>query len=68
MTAPPPPEGHATWLDYVVATTDYRAALLQHMFDDESRFTPADVERAVRRELAELRQLAGQSSRTDSQM
>ena len=59
MTAPPPPEGHRTWLDYAVANMDYRAAALQYLLEDEATWSKDDIEQAVRNELAEFRLLAG---------
>lgn len=56
---PPPPKGHNTWLDFAVATIDYRAAALQYLFDEEATWSKDDIEQAVRTELSELRLRAG---------
>lgn len=42
---PPPPEGHASWLDYAVDQFDTREAQLRYMFDDTHCDVPRDAYR-----------------------
>lgn len=61
---PKPPTGFDSWLDYAVECMDTRSAELEHLFDDTGA-TPsrAAIEQAVRKELAELRELAALQAR-----
>ena len=51
----PPPDGHATWLDYAVATMDTRSINLASLFGDGPEITRAAVQIAAMEELARLR-------------
>lgn len=67
MSNIPPPKGHASWLDYAIATMDTRSALheMQGLFDDD--VTPDfnassdDLRAAAAAELQALRLAAGAS-------
>jgi hypothetical protein len=59
-SAPPPPDGYATWLDYAVDTMDTRQPQLERLLQEGA--TPHSREsmrQAVQAELAQLRRLAG---------
>ena len=59
-TAPPPPEGYATWLDYAVATMDTRMPQLEQIMQDgATEHSREAMRQAVQAELACLRKLAG---------
>lgn len=59
-TAPPPPDGHATWLDYAVDTMDTRQPHLEQLWADAAYEHPREAMRlAAQAELAYLRKLAG---------
>ena len=59
-TAPPPPDGYATWLDYAVATMDTRMPQLEQIMQDgATEYSREAMRLAVQAELASLRRLAG---------
>lgn len=59
-SAPPPPDGYATWLDYAVDTMDTRMPQLeQTMQDGAPDHSRESMRQAVQAELATLRKLAG---------
>lgn len=58
---PAPPAGHATWLDYAVATMDTRSVEIERLLDDAPGVqnpTREEMRLAVRAELDALRQQA----------
>lgn len=61
---PKPPTGFPSWLDYAVECVDTRSLELEHLFDDTGAApSRAAMKQAVRKELAELRELAGLQER-----
>lgn len=59
-TAPPPPDGYATWLDYAVNTMDTRQPHLEQLLQlDAPEHSREAMRQAVQAELAYLRRLAG---------
>jgi hypothetical protein len=59
-TAPPPPDGYATWLDYAVTTMDTRMPQLDQIMQESAiEHSREAMSQAVQAELAYLRRLAG---------
>jgi hypothetical protein len=59
-SAPPPPDGYATWLDYAVDTMDTRSPQLDQMLQENApEHSRESMRQAVQAELAQLRWLAG---------
>ncbi len=59
-TAPPPPDGYSTWLDYAVNTMDTRQPHLEQLSQlDAPEHSREAMRQAVQAELAYLRRLAG---------
>ncbi|OGB34940.1 MAG: hypothetical protein A3F78_10355 [Burkholderiales bacterium RIFCSPLOWO2_12_FULL_61_40] len=59
-----PPEGYATWLDYAVATMDFRSAEFESLIvavnsPGKSAVTRSAMRQAVLMELDDLRRVAG---------
>ena len=55
MSTPKPPEGHATWLDYAIATMDTRSLNIESLFFDGEEVTRESMRAAAAGELERLR-------------
>ena len=54
-TAPPPPAGYASWLDYAVENFDTRSVWVEQMFEESNRPDREAMRNAARDELRLLR-------------
>jgi hypothetical protein len=64
-TAPRPPEGYASWLDFAVEMFDRRTVWLEAVFSEDVAVPDRDaIREAARTELRILRDCGGRSLRT----
>lgn len=59
-SAPPPPDGYSTWLDYAVDTMDTRMPQLERLMQEVApEHSRESMRQAAQAELSQLRRLAG---------